>query len=132
MDKKTNNSAMSRMKQLGIGEVLEFPLERLSSIKNMACVVSVENGIRLRTRIDRERNIVYVSRQDENNESEKESSVSNGTISHNSTTNNETNSNDLEVMHLRSLLEEKNKIIEEKERLIQHLLSKKDIENQTL
>lgn len=132
MDKKTNNSAMSRMKQLGIGEVLEFPLERLSSIKNMACVVSVENGIRLRTRIDRERNIVYVSRQDENNESEIESSVSIGSISHNLTTNHETNSNDLEVIHLRSLLEEKNKIIEEKERLIQHLLSKKDIENQTL
>ena len=118
---------MSRMKILGIGEVLEFPLERLSSIKNMACVVSVENGIRLRTRIDRERNIVYVSRQDENNESEIESSVSNGSISHNLTTNNETNSNDLEVIHLRSLLEEKNKIIEEKERIIQHLLSKKDI-----
>lgn len=127
MYKNTNKSAMSRMKILGIGEVLEFPLERLSSIKNMACVVSVENGIRLRTRIDRERNIVYVSRQDENNESEIESSVSNGSISHNLTTNNETNSNDLEVIHLRSLLEEKNKIIEEKERIIQHLLSKKDI-----
>lgn len=130
MDKKTNNSAMSRMKNLGIGEVLEFPLERINSIRAMSYVVSVENGISLRTRIDRERNIVYVSRKEE--KSEKESSVSNGTISHNSTTNNETNSNDLEVMHLRSLLEEKNKIIEEKERLIQHLLSKKDIENQTL
>ena len=59
MYKNTNKSAMSRMKILGIGEVLEFPLERLSSIKNMACVVSVENGIRLRTRIDK--GILYMS-----------------------------------------------------------------------
>lgn len=61
MDKNTNSSAMARMKSLGTGEVLEFPLERLSSIKSMAYVVSIESGVRLKTRIDREKNIVVVS-----------------------------------------------------------------------
>lgn len=61
MDKNTNSSAMAKMKSLGTGEVLEFPLERLSSIKSMAYVVSIESGVRLKTRIDRDKNVVVVS-----------------------------------------------------------------------
>ena len=53
---------MMQMKKMAIGEYIEFPIERLSSIKNMACVVGTENGTRLSTRVDRDKRIVVVSR----------------------------------------------------------------------
>lgn len=62
MKKKVFLPDMARMKKLEVGEILEFPLERLSSIKNMACVVGAETGTRLSTRVDRSNNIVEVTR----------------------------------------------------------------------
>ena len=62
MKRKTKDPAMMQMKKMAIGEYIEFPIERLSSIKNMACVVGTENGTRLSTRVDRENNIVVVTR----------------------------------------------------------------------
>lgn len=62
MKKKNQDPAMMQMKKMAIGEYLEFPIERLSSIKNMACVVGTENGTRLSTRVNRDRNIVEVWR----------------------------------------------------------------------
>ena len=53
---------MALMKKMAVGKYIEFPLERLSSIKNMACVVGDENGTRLSTRVDRDNNIVVVTR----------------------------------------------------------------------
>lgn len=63
MKKKDFLPDMARMKQMEVGECLEFPLERLSSIKNMACVVGAETGTRLSTRVDRSNNIVEVTRR---------------------------------------------------------------------
>ena len=62
MKKKNQDPAMTQMRGMAIGEYLEFPIERLSSIKNMACVVGAENGTRLSTRVDRDNNIVVVTR----------------------------------------------------------------------
>lgn len=62
MREKNQDPAMTQMRKMSIGEYLEFPLERLSSIKNMACVVGTENGTRLSTRVNRDRNIVEVWR----------------------------------------------------------------------
>ena len=62
MREKNQDPAMTQMRKMSIGEYLEFPLERLSSIKNMACVVGTENGTRLSTRVDRDKRIVVVSR----------------------------------------------------------------------
>ena len=62
MREKNQDPAMTQMKRMAIGEYLEFPIERLSSIKNMACVVGTENGTRLCTRVDRDKWIVVVSR----------------------------------------------------------------------
>ena len=62
MKRKTKDPAMMQMKKMAIGEYIEFPIERLSSIKNMACVVGTENGTRLSTRVDRDNNIVVVTR----------------------------------------------------------------------
>ena len=62
MKRKTKDPAMMQMKKMAIGEYIEFPIERLSSIKNMACVVGTENGTRLSTRVDRDKRIVIVSR----------------------------------------------------------------------
>ena len=62
MKKKNQDPAMMQMRKMAIGEYLEFPIERLSSIKNMACVVGTENGTRLSTRVDRDNNIVVVTR----------------------------------------------------------------------
>ena len=62
MDKKVNEAAMRQMKTMDVGEYLEFPLNRLNSIRSMACLVGTENGTRLSTRVDRDKNIVVVSR----------------------------------------------------------------------
>ena len=62
MKRKTKEPAMMQMKKMAIGEYIEFPIERLSSIKNMACVVGTENGTRLSTKVDRDNNIVVVTR----------------------------------------------------------------------
>ena len=62
MKRKTKDPAMMQMKKMAIGEYIEFPIERLSSIKNTACVVGTENGTRLSTRVDRDKRIVVVSR----------------------------------------------------------------------
>lgn len=62
MSKNVCSPAMALMKKMAVGEYIEFPLERLSSIKNMACVVGTENGTRLSTRVDRDNNIVVVTR----------------------------------------------------------------------
>ena len=62
MKRKTKDPAMMQMKKMAIGEYIEFPIERLSSIKNMACVVGTENGTRLSTRVDRDKRIVVVTR----------------------------------------------------------------------
>ena len=62
MKRKTKDPAMMQMKKMAIGEYIEFPIERLSSIKNMACIVGTENGTRLSTRVDRDKRIVVVTR----------------------------------------------------------------------
>lgn len=62
MDKKVIEAAMRQMRTMNVGEYLEFPLNRLNSIRSMACVVGTENGTRLSTRVDRDNNIVVVSR----------------------------------------------------------------------
>ena len=62
MDKKVNEAAMRQMRTMDVGEFLEFPLNRLNSIRSMACVVGTENGKRLCTRVDRDNNIVVVTR----------------------------------------------------------------------
>ena len=62
MKKKNQDPAMMQMKKMAIGEYIEFPIERLSSIKNMACVVGTENGTRLSTRVDRDNGQVVVTR----------------------------------------------------------------------
>lgn len=62
MREKNQDPAMTQMRKMAIGEYIEFPIERLSSIKNMACVVGTENGTRLSTRVDRDKKIVVVSR----------------------------------------------------------------------
>ena len=62
MDKKVNEAAMRQMRTMDVGEYLEFPLNRLNSIRSMACLVSTENGKRLCTRVDRDKDIVVVSR----------------------------------------------------------------------
>ena len=62
MKKKNQNPAMMQMNKMAIGEYIELPIERLSSIKNIACVVDTENGTRLSTRVDRDKRIVVVSR----------------------------------------------------------------------
>ena len=62
MDKKVNEAAMRQMRTMDVGEYLEFPLSRLNSIRSMACLVGTENGTRLSTRVDRDNNIVVVTR----------------------------------------------------------------------
>ena len=62
MDKKVNEAAMRQMRTMDVGEYLEFPLNRLNSIRSMACLVDIENGKRLSTRVDRDNDIVVVSR----------------------------------------------------------------------
>lgn len=62
MAKKVIDPAMKRMREMAVGEMIQFPLERLSSIKNMACVVGTENGKRLSTRVDRDNDKVVVTR----------------------------------------------------------------------
>lgn len=62
MDKKVNEAAMRKMRTMDVGEYLEFPLNRLNSIRSMACLVGTENGKRLSTRVDRDKDIVVVSR----------------------------------------------------------------------
>lgn len=62
MDKKVIEAAMRQMRTMNVGEYLEFPLNRLNSIRSMACVVRTENGTRLSTRVDRDNNIVVVTR----------------------------------------------------------------------
>ena len=62
MDKKVIEAAMRQMKTMDVGEYLEFPLNRLNSIRSMACLIGTENGKRLCTKVDRDNNIVVVSR----------------------------------------------------------------------
>lgn len=62
MEEKVKDPAMTQMRKMSVGEYIEFPIERLSSIKNMACVVGIENGTRLSTKVDRDKRIVVVSR----------------------------------------------------------------------
>lgn len=62
MDKKVNEAAMRQMRTMDVGEYLEFPLNRLNSIRSMACLVGTEHGKRLCTRVDRDKDIVVVSR----------------------------------------------------------------------
>ena len=62
MVEKVNDAAMGQMKRMAVGEYIEFPLSRLNSIRSMACLVGTENGTRLSTRVDRDNNIVVVTR----------------------------------------------------------------------
>lgn len=62
MDKKVIEAAMRQMRTMNVGEYLEFPLNRLNSIRSMACVVGTENGTRLSTRVDRDNGQVVVTR----------------------------------------------------------------------
>lgn len=47
---------------LDVGETSSFPIQKLLSVRTLACNLGVVNGRRFQTRTDRENGCVYVTR----------------------------------------------------------------------
>ena len=59
-DEKTVLS--STISGLDVGETSSFPIQKLLSVRTLACNLGVVNGRRFQTRTDRENGCVYVTR----------------------------------------------------------------------
>lgn len=62
MEKETRNSISRSISEMSVEDCLSFPLNKLLSVRVIACNIGTVNGRRFKTRTDRENGCVYVTR----------------------------------------------------------------------
>lgn len=62
MENQEKIALSERLRVMDVGETSSFPIQKLLSVRTLACNLGVVNGRRFQTRTDRENGCVYVTR----------------------------------------------------------------------
>ena len=62
MENQEKIALSERLRVMDVGETSSFPIQKLLSVRTLACNLGVVNGRRFQTRTDRENGFVYVTR----------------------------------------------------------------------
>ena len=62
MENQEKIALSERLRVMDVGETSSFPIQKLLSVRTLACNLGVVNGRRFTTRTDRENGCVYVTR----------------------------------------------------------------------
>ena len=62
MENQEKIALSERLRVMDVGETSSFPIQKLLSVRTLACNLGVVNGRRYQTKTDREAGRVYVTR----------------------------------------------------------------------